>query len=66
MDHKPESRVEHAYVGTRDEADKLIAWLMNKRYWVGVCSAQDERFEVRCGCEPEDVRKARIKIAKAK
>lgn len=65
MDHKPENVTAHVYHGTREEADKLIAWLMDKTYWAEV-SCTSDKFQVRCGCGPDEVRKARIKIAKPK
>lgn len=54
---KVETTPEHyIYTGTREEADKLVTWLMNKGYWIEISRNRDFRdlahFDVKCGVKP--------------
>lgn len=61
MDHDINER--HTYFGTREETDKLIAWLLNGTYWFDVCwVSSSQQYSVTCGCEPRDLAASGIKV----
>lgn len=54
LDHRQMTK--HTYRGSREEAEKLIDWLMAQGYWceVETISLSDggPAIDVTCGCEP--------------
>lgn len=50
MDYKLIPRSHHQYEGSREQADRLIAELMDRGYWLEA-SYSDERWTVTCGLE---------------
>lgn len=57
LDHRATTR--HIYRAEREEAEKLIDWLMGQSYWFEVetvtLSDGDHRIDVTCGCEPSSI-----------
>lgn len=56
MDYRRNER--HIYTGSRAQAGKLVAWLMDKGYWLEVSRERGE-YVVTCGIEPEHLRTVR-------
>lgn len=47
----------HTYRGSRDEAERLIAWLIERNYW-GDFEVSSDAYSVTCGVQPEIITEA--------
>lgn len=63
MNAKPKSAIGyqlnewHDYYCNRDDANTLIAWLMDRGYWFEF-DKHERQFHVRCACGPKDLPKS--------